>query len=104
MTDTARLKALLKQRHIRQQDLARVLGKNRASVSKKITNVEPWKPAEVMKVAEMLQMPMLEAWEIFVTERPLTEEEKGYLFPIPPKWRLTEEEINRITKTAFGIE
>lgn len=95
MTDSARLRALLKQRHITQVNLANALGKHRASTNKKLMDVEQWRLTEISKVAECLQLTMLDAWEIFVAGHPLTEEEKAYLLPAP-YGKLTEEEIDRI--------
>lgn len=98
MTDTLRLRALLKQRHITQASLAEALGKHRSSVSKKLIDIEPWSLTEISKVAEGLQLTMLDAWEIFVAGHPLTKEEKAYLLPAPPYGKLTEEEIDRIAE------
>lgn len=97
MTDTARLKALLKQRHITQTSLAEALGKHRASINKKLVGVEQWQLKEIEKVTEALQLTMVDAWEIFVAGHPLTAEDKAYLLPAP-YGKLTKEEIDLIAE------
>lgn len=103
MTDNARLRALLKQHHITQADIASVTGKHRSSISKKLVDIEPWQLKEIVKVTEALQLTIVDAWEIFVAGHPLTAKEKAYLLPAPPYGKLTEEEIDRIAERLSQV-